>query len=168
MATIKLQNGKVITKDGKVACECCDNCYFPEFGTPSDPPKFYRTKTTIYDYNWTGDDGCLKLSVSGDSMYVETCINKEIQTTCSGSANSTATQYTNPPCGQSANCNGSFVDCEWQQSGIRCEGWGTSPNGPSAWVETIVSTTKIEVNQSQWYIMSGSGTGTIELSDEVV
>jgi hypothetical protein len=30
MATIKLQNGKVITKDGKVSCECCSeiNCEF--------------------------------------------------------------------------------------------------------------------------------------------
>ena len=28
MATIKLQNGKVITKDGKVSCECCDLCCF--------------------------------------------------------------------------------------------------------------------------------------------
>ena len=24
--TIKTQNGKVITKDGKVSCECCEEC----------------------------------------------------------------------------------------------------------------------------------------------
>jgi hypothetical protein len=31
MATIKLQNGKVITKDGKVSCECCgvECCLYP-------------------------------------------------------------------------------------------------------------------------------------------
>jgi hypothetical protein len=27
--TIKTQNGKVITKDGKVSCECCECCLYP-------------------------------------------------------------------------------------------------------------------------------------------
>jgi hypothetical protein len=170
MATVKLNSdGKVILTNGKASCTCCGNCYFPEFENPSDPPKFYKTKTTIYNYNWTGDDGCLKLSVSGNSMYVETCVNGELQMTCSGNAHSTATEYTNPPCGGEADCYGSFVDCVWQESGIRCEGWGTNPNGPSSGnqTETIVSTTKIEITQPPWYIMSGTGTGTIQLSDEV-
>ena len=29
MATIKLQDGKVVLKDGKVSCECCDTCDIP-------------------------------------------------------------------------------------------------------------------------------------------
>jgi hypothetical protein len=33
MATIKLQNGKVITKDGKVSCECCEKECFSAYYT---------------------------------------------------------------------------------------------------------------------------------------
>lgn len=38
MPTVKTQNGKVVTKDGKVSCECCqDNCY-TDLANEFDPP----------------------------------------------------------------------------------------------------------------------------------
>ena len=35
MATIKLQDGKVITKDGKVSCKCCGTCTSISFNSGS-------------------------------------------------------------------------------------------------------------------------------------
>jgi len=61
MATVKLVDGKVLIIDGLVSCACCDcspavaqwdsrsasksKCGWPEFGTPSTPPKFYLKKS---------------------------------------------------------------------------------------------------------------------------
>ena len=45
--TIKTQNGKVITKDGKVSCECCDPCAGP-WG-----PGFDNRPDTIFVWNQT-------------------------------------------------------------------------------------------------------------------
>ncbi len=42
--TIKTQGGKVITKDGKVSCECCEGC-------PSDSPSPYGIVLTKEQYN---------------------------------------------------------------------------------------------------------------------
>jgi hypothetical protein len=64
MATIKLQNGKVITKDGKASCECCDfGCFFyPAVGireglyTAEDLPDFINLIfNEIYLYQKSGD-----------------------------------------------------------------------------------------------------------------
>lgn len=44
MATVKLQGGKVLTKQGKVSCGCCFKCsFFDSFG-------FYDGKLTYEDY----------------------------------------------------------------------------------------------------------------------
>jgi hypothetical protein len=52
MATIALQNGKVILKDGKASCTCCDSCTYKE----SDTHVFEITKEEYDSYiqggNW--------------------------------------------------------------------------------------------------------------------
>jgi hypothetical protein len=54
MATVKLSDGKVVTKDGKVSCECCDVrrcCVFEaQFATAGDLPaviNFYGGELTV-------------------------------------------------------------------------------------------------------------------------
>jgi hypothetical protein len=80
MATIKLQDGNVILKDGKVSCECCDNCEdfqsFSEYhgydecpfvlGQPCFPP---------------GTGSCANLTITGELVsreFSNSCKNGKI------------------------------------------------------------------------------------------
>lgn len=75
MATIALQDGKVILIDGKISCICCgDACVtgddYYNYGRPPDADPsgpctgFYTVNSTavtaagLYDCNGTSDDGC--------------------------------------------------------------------------------------------------------------
>ena len=56
---------------------CCCPCGWEEFGTPSDPPVYYKTKTTAGTYSWANsgtnpDANCTSLLVSGSFTLVET------------------------------------------------------------------------------------------------
>jgi hypothetical protein len=57
MATIKLQNGKVITKDGKVSCECCETICNESFLIP-DRNVFQITKQEHDQYEKGGTWNC--------------------------------------------------------------------------------------------------------------
>ncbi len=71
MATIKLQNGKVILKDGKVSCECCESCSF-DF-----PPENYFL-ATIEEYNNWRKGGIATVSASINFIECNLSINEEI------------------------------------------------------------------------------------------
>jgi hypothetical protein len=58
--TIKTQNGKVITKDGKVSCECCECCLYPAQGladgdySEDDLPDAVTVDGVSFDRSGTG------------------------------------------------------------------------------------------------------------------
>ena len=161
---------------------CCCPCGWEEFGTPSDPPVYYKTKTTAGTYSWANsgtnpDANCTSLLVSGSFTLVET---KEVNEaneciysiTCTGSASSSYNCTSDPGCGTSASCSGSFnASCEWIQSGSSCDSfpicWGTSPYGPSAWNLISQTSTVQTYSAGPWFLPSGGGTQTITLSDPV-
>jgi hypothetical protein len=78
MATIKLQNGKVITKDGKVSCECCED---------EDCTEDYQEYSESYGYDVCpdalgapcfppGTGSCAGLTITGE------LISKEFSNSC--------------------------------------------------------------------------------------
>jgi hypothetical protein len=84
--TIKTQGGKVVTKDGKVSCECCCECgSAAPINPPSDPDFTKRLR---------GDEGV--------SAFTQVSINYSITVTVSG----------NPPFSSTASgvMNGSWVN----------------------------------------------------------
>src|SRR5688572_21859900 len=64
-------------------------CVFAEFGTPSSPPKWYRTKTTIYSKHCSNGAGGGFCSSARDNTTIETADDPYdpcgFTTTCSGS-----------------------------------------------------------------------------------
>jgi hypothetical protein len=66
MATIKLQDGKVILKDGKASCECC--AFFYGFDTSLNPRTKYK-KMVLHDMDCcsicgTPPDGTITVTAS--------------------------------------------------------------------------------------------------------
>jgi len=68
MATIKLQNGKVVLKDGKASCECCDLEPMIIFYSYNIDPSLGRGNEdcpTVGPPCGSGEPSCAGLSISG-------------------------------------------------------------------------------------------------------
>jgi hypothetical protein len=69
MATIKTQGGKVLTKDGKVSCECCVECPSPEENVFNDLLNKQIFEITKEEYNKIYNGATWDISIEYDASF---------------------------------------------------------------------------------------------------
>lgn len=88
MPIVKTQGGKVVTKDGKVSCECCEPCARPEL-----TDNFREVQLTSAEYSALFAGGVLRRAFASSAALTY------VGATCSISATGTLSETTDYPIG---------------------------------------------------------------------